>query len=1193
MSGARPLLGRFEGVCGVTTRSVAQANEAGNAQQLTVFISYARRDAPIADRMVLGLEQHGFKVTIDRRDLPYGEEWQAELADMIRACDTVVWLVTSRSVESKWCNWELGEVARLKKRLLPVRVAQVEPAALPPSIGKVQLLPSEGLFDESTHLSVLVQALVTDWAWIRQHTRLADRARQWIEKNRATALLLSGPALTDAEHWADSKPAAAPVPAEETLEFILASRRASARRQRNALVAALAIAVLAVGLASVALWQRGLARAARDQAIEALRTQSRLIMDVSRTEAERGNSANAAMLALEGLPDRASSSAVRRDWPYVAELERQLAGGAAVAQVETALATLPGRSTAPFLYSPESGRLIVGGDLYDAASAGHLATLVSGSPSVVQNVQFAHGGQWIVAIDGDVAKLFRASDGSDISSLLPYRESVQQIFLDPAATRAVTIHRDGSVRLQRLGGSAVTIRPAPPDERQQTDIVAFGTVVFDPASRVFVLMPYATSAELWSLATDSKVADIAEPRIIRSAVFDPSGERFLSLPYQYGEKGAPVVAHLYDTRTGQPIQRFSGHSSGITDAAFSSDGARIVTGSFDNTARVWDVKSGAMLAVLAGHTTDVVQVGFVGARGDRILTRGADTTGHEQDQVFLRLWSTSGTILKEIGVPGQWVSAVGTDAAATRIAVSFSNHETGIWSLDKGDRLGTLAGHRTYVRGTLFLGGSDRLATISDDGTLRLWHASPPRRWQARLVEEPQRRSTGEMLGPNPADVVDAVLDRENQQVIAHVRRDPRLTVWPLGAGATGPAQTIPIGDKRVLALDLRQRTWAYSAEGRAVLELLPGARLDTAAASEKALVAVVARAGLWAIAEPTGAVTVRDFKGRRDLAQWSAGSDKSMRALALAPDGSRLATVSEDGVARLWDARSGRMLGKAMLGGVRSWGVLFDEARGRAIMASDDGHVAVLALDGRQLTEFSIDGLNASPRGIPPRLAMILLPRDGRIALATRHVIELRDPMDASGAGVRRLSGHAEDTVIWRDLGAVGYTAPAHVTDLALAGDGMRLVSSSEDGTARVWSLDGGEEVSVLAGHGAAVPAAVPGNITNTGVPEVYFFRSVNSVFITDDQEDIVTASDDGSVRLWPFFGSTQALVDRVKSTVPRCMTTDERRSFRLEPQPPEWCIGRRLWPYDGDAWREWLHKREAWLAGGQQGPEPGLPGN
>ncbi len=70
-------------------------SDANASDRLKLFVSYSRRDLETADRLVAALEEAGFAVTIDRRDLPYGEEWQSELADFIRASDTVVWLVSS------------------------------------------------------------------------------------------------------------------------------------------------------------------------------------------------------------------------------------------------------------------------------------------------------------------------------------------------------------------------------------------------------------------------------------------------------------------------------------------------------------------------------------------------------------------------------------------------------------------------------------------------------------------------------------------------------------------------------------------------------------------------------------------------------------------------------------------------------------------------------------------------------------------------------------------------------------------------------------------------------------------------------------------------------------------------------------------------------------------------------------------
>lgn len=104
-------------------------------------------------------------------------------------------------MRSKWVNWELDEVAKRNKRLVPLMVGDTPRDKLPRQLGEIHILPAEGLFDLGRDLDALVHVLETDRLWLKEGSRLADRAHEWLGKQRASALLLRGTALALAESW--------------------------------------------------------------------------------------------------------------------------------------------------------------------------------------------------------------------------------------------------------------------------------------------------------------------------------------------------------------------------------------------------------------------------------------------------------------------------------------------------------------------------------------------------------------------------------------------------------------------------------------------------------------------------------------------------------------------------------------------------------------------------------------------------------------------------------------------------------------------------------------------------------------------------------------------------------------------------------------------------------------------------------
>jgi hypothetical protein len=197
------------------------------------------------------------------------------------------------------CNWELEEVGRFSKPCVPVVIETVMPARLPEALSKIHLLPAEGVFAEDAHLSLLVETLNADHAWTRDGIRLADRARQWIAKDRPSALLLRGAAIGDAEHWSASAPKSGPPPAADILDYIHASRSGATRRQRRWTAGATVVAVVASAIAWYALWQRN--KAIYQQGI-AITNETASLAELPALALSNGRPDDAVKLALAAWP---------------------------------------------------------------------------------------------------------------------------------------------------------------------------------------------------------------------------------------------------------------------------------------------------------------------------------------------------------------------------------------------------------------------------------------------------------------------------------------------------------------------------------------------------------------------------------------------------------------------------------------------------------------------------------------------------------------------------------------------------------------------------------------------------------------------------------------------------------------------------------------------------------------------------
>ena len=63
---------------------------------------------------------------------------------------------------------------------------------------------------------------------------------------------------------------------------------------------------------------------------------------------------------------------------------------------------------------------------------------------------------------------------------------------------------------------------------------------------------------------------------------------------------------VWNAMSGVCVNTLEGHSNYVSSVCFSSDGTRIISGSWDKTVKVWDALSGVCVNALEGHIGEVL-----------------------------------------------------------------------------------------------------------------------------------------------------------------------------------------------------------------------------------------------------------------------------------------------------------------------------------------------------------------------------------------------------------------------------------------------------------------------------------------------------------------------------------------------------------------------------------------------------------
>jgi WD40 repeat protein len=600
-----------------------------------------------------------------------------------------------------------------------------------------------------------------------------------------------------------------------------------------------------------------------------------------------------------------------------------------------------------------------------------------------------------------VGVLRRALLLSHLRALFPERD-VTTASLSQDGARVVVGTESGVVRVYADNGRRVvtTLR---------LDAPATGTS-FSSDGRRTLTTERGGPARVWEAGIGTELFALGDSP--ESASFSSEGSRILTVDdgdvRVWETDGGTVVAAL---RQPDPV----------SEATFGPAGARVVTIGEGSLARVFDVRTGAVVAAV-DHGSEV---------GSAVLTADEEHLVTTSGDRPARIWAIRGGGRLVHELPEESTSSTpAVLAPANDLLVTTASDVARVWALPSGRLVADLVGHRNVIAGAAFSSDGRSLATWDVDGTALVWDPIPG---SARVA-----------LSGHGAPVTAGSLDA-NGDVVLTTSANGRARLWAgrvqsdldLLTRVRTPVRAAAFSDDGV-ALAVADPT------GISVLRAADGTEIGAFETDGARALAVSSDGLLVATADPEGADVWRTPGAHVANIIFEEGT---ATALAFSPDSSRLAVGTDKDGIRLVPLGQDAPVQLDHPGRVTS--LAFSPSGETVAAGFANGTVAVWSLDGRR----PLFEAQEHAKGTPVTSVAF------------------------DGSGRRLVTAGADSTVrVWdADTGRALYALRGHyrwVGDAAFSKDGVWIVSAGSR-VAGLWELASRQRFLFLRGHEGRVLAA------------------------------------------------------------------------------------------------------------------------
>jgi WD40 repeat protein len=502
----------------------------------------------------------------------------------------------------------------------------------------------------------------------------------------------------------------------------------------------------------------------------------------------------------------------------------------------------------------------------------------------------------------------------------------------------------GDARLVAAGSDEVTVWSTASGEAvaawPQPDWVT--ATAFSPDDKLLATGHDDGRVRLWDWAEQTLLREIPAHQMGVSALaFSADGKRLASA-------GEERDIRLWDVATGKQTGSLVGHTDRVPALAWHPDGTRLYSAGWDTTARVWDVAKGEPIILLNSHAAQVTALAL---SPDGALLACADSS------FAVHVWLTAtNRTLTVLPPQTNEVRCLAFSPAGPVLASGGGDRVVHVWDRREGGGVGEQADPLLSRTGLAVSPDGGRLLSLGAGTPLRVWDVATG---QTAVELRDAGRLRAFAAGPDGRWIACSVATPPDQG-------EADLALWDVQVGRRaaplegqrGPVTALAFrGDGKVVATGGFQSSdvWLWQVPTGEPLLLLNGAAdgcsVEALAFHPDNRRLAVAAVDWLATGGSDGKVVVWDTEDRRAVLTLKGGAV----ALALSPDGTRLATASLAQTVRLWGL-DGRLIAE-LRGHVEPVTCLAFSPDGRWLATGGDDRTARLwSADGRPVAVLEID---------------------------------------------------------------------------------------------------------------------------------------------------------------------------------------------------------------------------------------------